>query len=402
MNPLRILTIASWAWPDAEGGSFRIATEVAMRLVGRGHSIHLLTARTDPSLPENEMLNGLRVHRYSIARRRGLSLYLSFRHSVREAIHRLSAAERFNVAHVHHLFSAHGALGALRDTPILYTCHMPYFLEHLDNAVWQRGSAGRTRRLSAAVLRRMDGQILRSANRVVVLSQFVLGLLQQYYPQCVLKAAVVPGAVDTERFRPGDRLQARRCFRLPPDAPIVLTVRRLEPRMGLENLLDAWATVRRAHPQARLVIAGRGSLREQLRTHADRLGLGSAVVWAGFVAEEDLPALYTAADLFVLPSRALEGFGLATLEALACGLPVLGTDVGATGEIIRPLEDDLMIPSPQPDTIATGILRFFARRDQPALSERCRRYVVERYAWPDKINTYEHLLSEIAAKEKPH
>jgi glycosyltransferase involved in cell wall biosynthesis len=88
---------------------------------------------------------------------------------------------------------------------------------------------------------------------------------------------------------------------------------------------------------------------------------------------------YQAADFFVLPTLDLEGFGLVTLEALACGTPVLGTPVGETVEILSGLNPYLLFASSRPEDMARGILEHLSA---PAISrERCRRYVLEHYSW---------------------
>ena len=175
----------------------------------------------------------------------------------------------------------------------------------------------------------------------------------------------------------------------------MLTVRRLEPRMGLENLLHAMKRICSARDDVLLAVAGRGSLRGELHSLAASLGIESRVRWLGFVPEAELPSLYRAADVFVLPTRTLEGFGLVTLESLACGVPVLGTDVGATAEILGPLEPDLLIPTVGPEDIAASVLRFFDRQDGEKLAARCRAFVLERYRWPILIEKYERLFSEL-------
>jgi len=399
MKPLCILTVAGWAYPDAEGGSFRVVSEVAAGLARRGHNVHLLTSRADPALPEEEMIDGVHFHRYPVAAGRGFAFYRSVQKGVKASLTRLYPMLPFDAIHVHHLFSAHAVLAAADcyRAPVLYTCYMPYFLEHLDREA-QRTRSGRPplkARLMARALRRMDGRILHAAARVVVLSQFVRSLLEEYYPKCGGKVVEIPAGVDLARFAPGDRLAARRRIGLPPDATLVLTVRRLEARMGIESLLRAFAIIRAKRPDAVLAIAGRGSLDAELRRLAESLSISGAVRWLGFVPEADLPELYRAADLFVLPTRALEGFGLVTLEALACGVPAIGTDVGATAEILRPLDPELVIATPAPDDITASVLRFLARADRPALAERCRSYVEERYSWPPMIERYESLFLEL-------
>ncbi|MDH7571582.1 MAG: glycosyltransferase family 4 protein, partial [Armatimonadota bacterium] len=216
-------------------------------------------------------------------------------------------------------------------------------------------------------------------------------------PQKVMRIA---GGVDTVRFRPVcDRAALRRSLGLPTDRRVLLTVRNLVPRMGLENLLAAMVPVCARFPDALLIIGGSGPLAEPLRMQARDLGLSAHVRFAGFIPEDALPGYYAAADLFVLPTRCLEGFGLVTIEAMACGTPVLGTPVGGTQEILQRFDPALLFAGTEPDHLADGILRHLRRVcGDEALRTRCRRYVEEHYSWDVVIDRVEAIFCQVAAQ----
>ena len=100
--------------------------------------------------------------------------------------------------------------------------------------------------------------------------------------------------------------------------------------MGLENLIEAIAVVRQTFPELLLLIGGRGYLKQALQQRINSLGLEQNIQLLDFIPAEQLPDYYRAAELFVLPTLHYEGFGLVTLEALACGTPVVATPVGAS------------------------------------------------------------------------
>ena len=120
-----------------------------------------------------------------------------------------------------------------------------------------------------------------------------------------------------------------------------------------------------------LAIAGSGSLAAGLERLARELGVADSVFFLGRVPDDDLPALYAAADLFVLPTVAYEGFGMATIEALASGTPVVGTPVGATPELLRGLDPRLVASGSGPEELADAIGGALARVD-PALRDALR------------------------------
>ena len=207
----------------------------------------------------------------------------------------------------------------------------------------------------------------------------------------------IRGAVATERFRPSaDRGRVRAGLGLPAQRPLLLTVRNLEARMGLDALLRAVAILRLRVPEVLLVIGGDGSRRAELEALTASLGLERHTRFVGWVPEEALADHYRAADVFVLPTRELEGFGLVTIEALACGTPVLGTPVGATPELLAPLDPGLLFRDATPEAMADGLEQFLAGkgRDPAAagrLRQACRRHA-EKYDWARVLDALERAL----------
>ena len=136
----------------------------------------------------------------------------------------------------------------------------------------------------------------------------------------------------------------------------LLTVRNLEPRMGLDNLLKAIALLKEKALNIHLVIGGKGPERKNLENLIRRYELFDHVTMTGFIPAEQLPKYYGAADFFVLPTRELEGFGLVTPESMACGTPVLGTPVGGTREILSGFDSKFLFKDATPGAMVEGIL----------------------------------------------
>lgn len=196
---------------------------------------------------------------------------------------------------------------------------------------------------------------LRSA-RVIVLSQAFADLVSERYGVNPERIRIVPGSVDIERFGvSASQTAARDRLGLPQDRPILLSVRRLVRRMGLSELIVALKTVVNRIPDVLLCVAGRGLLREELERQVIELGLTDHVQFLGFVDDEQLPYLYRAADITVVPSIALEGFGLVAAESLAAGVPAMVTKVGGLPEVVAGLSSDLMFASPRSEDLAGGL-----------------------------------------------
>jgi glycosyltransferase involved in cell wall biosynthesis len=158
-------------------------------------------------------------------------------------------------------------------------------------------------------------------------------------------------------------------------------------------------TVAREFPDVLLLIGGSGYLREHLQTSILEQGLERNVRLLGFIPEDLLPAYYQAADLFVLPTLQYEGFGLATIESLACGTPVLGTPVGATPEVLEPVGDELLFRDASAEAIALGINSWLGSRRYTELRQLCREYCVSHFDKPVISSRIAQILGEVAGTD---
>jgi len=145
---------------------------------------------------------------------------------------------------------------------------------------------------------------------------------------------------------------------------LVGTVARLVPQKALDVLLEATPAILAQAPDTRVLIVGEGPLRAELEQRARTLGIAHAVVFAGY--QEDVVSAYRAMDVFVLPSRD-EGFGLAFLEAMAAGVPVIGTRVIGSVEAVRDGVTGLLVPAADAPALAQAVVRLF---DDPELGRR--------------------------------
>jgi glycosyltransferase involved in cell wall biosynthesis len=151
--------------------------------------------------------------------------------------------------------------------------------------------------------------------------------------------------------------------------------------MGLENLIAAIEIVRRDVPDIMVMIAGRGVLQPQLAAQIDALGLGGNVTLIGFVSDDDLPYVYRAADLSVVPTVALEGFGLIAAESLAAGTPCLVSPIGGLPEVVAALSNNLVLKSPAIADIAHGICGALQGSLSLPDDASCRAYAAQHFDW---------------------
>jgi glycosyltransferase involved in cell wall biosynthesis len=237
--------------------------------------------------------------------------------------------------------------------------------------------------LSVAMKRAIERRVYRRADRFVVLSRAFASILQHQYDVQPEQIFIVPGGVDADRYTvTATRHAARERLGLPQDRPLIVSVRRLIRRVGLESLIDAMREVRRSAPDALLLIAGRGPQAAELQERIAALGVADHVRLLGFVAEEELPWLYRAADFSVMPSVALEGFGLPTIESLAAGTPVIVTPVGGLPETVLALDPALVTANCGPPAIADSLIFALRHLEGLPTTDTCTRFVRENFHWP--------------------
>jgi glycosyltransferase involved in cell wall biosynthesis len=172
--------------------------------------------------------------------------------------------------------------------------------------------------------------------------------------------------------------------------------------MGLENLIRAVEFLKRDSVEFVLCIGGRGYLKGALSQLIKDKNMEENVKLMGFIDDEDLPKYYQAADLFILPTKELEGFGLVTLESLASGVPVIGTSVGGTKEIIIKFDGRFLFTSLEPKTMSADIQRVLKIiKEETFLSTKCRQFVIDNYSWNNKVKEIEAVFKD-AIWEKTH
>ncbi|MGW0181505.1 glycosyltransferase family 4 protein [Nocardia sp. NPDC003345] len=224
----------------------------------------------------------------------------------------------------------------------------------------------------------------RPADRFVVLSGHFRDLLINDYRVPPERVAVIAPGVDLHRFRSATGPSGT--------APVVLCVRRLEHRMGIDVLLGAWPEVRAAHPDARLVLVGTGTAEKALRAQAAPLGDG--VVFTGAITDSALAGWYARAAVTVVPSTALEGFGLIALESLAAGRAPVVTDCGGLPDSVRGLDPSLIVTAGDADALAARLTAALGGAVPTAAA--CRDHA-ETFSWAAAADRHIALYRELTA-----
>lgn len=375
----RFLSLGDLYAPERFGGSERVMLELSKALIRSGCEAGIMAGGRERRWPDFH--NGVHEWRYPIMISpiplMAFSSMIRFRRMAELPL----VAERGTVL-IHHPISGWAAdrSGLLHNRDSI-----AFFYGRVDEEwQWQwRGTASGGLRSAASplasailprILRRIQVSVLRRARSVVVLGHYTYHEAKRLMGDGRDEPNLIRPGVDLERFKPTENKNAsKRRLGIDPRVPVVLSVRRLVPRMGLDLLIDALPLIKTVHPRIQLIIAGQGSLRDQLIQRAERLDVSENVTFCGFVPEEELPLYYRAADLFVLPSGALEGFGLVTLEAMASGVPVVGTRTGETPYLIDETRGvGKVLDAATPEALAHACCEFLSSSEDRGSA--CRAY----------------------------
>lgn len=363
----RVTTIqTALSWQGARpSGLNRVFRELTQRLPAEGIEVHgLVAGDADVAVESGGMITAFGPERSSMFGR---------------ILRARRAAARLVSAHPEAVLVSHFAPYGLA---LLMVRGRRRFVVHFHGP-WsaESGAEGRGP-LSVAARHAIERLVYRRADACVVLSHAFGDLLVRDFGVSPARVHVIPGATDVARFANlPPREDARRALGWQLHAPTVLAVRRLVRRMGLDRLIDAVPALVRAVPGIRVHIAGEGPEREALQARIVRLGVSASVALMGRVPDQQLGLAYRAADISIVPSIALEGFGLIVPESLAAGTPVLVTPVGGLPEAVQALSGALILPDSGAASIATGVAEAFSGvRVLPSATE-CIAFARERYDW---------------------
>jgi glycosyltransferase involved in cell wall biosynthesis len=405
---MKILFVADVSIKSVIGGAERVLYEQSCRLAEKGHEVFIITRRLPFHSTSDEFIKRVHEFRYDIKKFNFITYILSSILNSIKLFSRLEEENSFDIINFHQPFSAFGINLTSRSRRIrkVYTCHSLDFEEFLTRNPNPSQLLPRIGyRINSAIRKLNEKFSISKSDIVIVASDFVKNKLIEYHKISPKKIYIRPYGVDLKKFKFNENKHAARSeLGLPEERFILFTLRNLVPRMGLKNLVYAMKEAIKSVENIYLIIGGEGELRTKLQDLISEFNLADFVKLQGFIPEKDLPLYYQAADFFILPTRYLEGFGLVTVEALACGTPVLGTPVGGTTEILGKFDPSFLFKDTGPESLAALILDKYnyykARPDEyKKLSHGCREFVEKNYSWEKNIDEIEALFSRLIESE---
>ena len=359
-------------FPPRVGGIATHADELTRHLSLLGNAVTVFTPATGGTSRTTPSPN-LTVYR----QRFPFSGWPLFDFHLARWLRRRIAESRPDVIHVHGMKPL-PATGSFPEIPTVFTNHTSGFLKRL------LGSPGR----KARTLRRLEhiSALIAPSLELLEASREIGYSGPGHY---------IPNGVDTEKFRfdAGARARHRKSW-APGGETVLLLARRLAPKNGVKDFAEACGYL--MDSPCRIVIAGEGPERADMEQIFGLSGLQDRVLFLGSVPNAQMPGIYSAADIAVLPSH-MEATSISGLEAMACGLSLVGTSVGGIPDLISGGATGSLVPARDPQALAAEMRRLIedpARRK--AFGAAARDKAVSRFAWPAIARRTLEVLAEAA------
>ncbi|WP_414527226.1 glycosyltransferase family 4 protein [Nodularia chucula] len=362
-----ILTLGIGWFPKSPGGLERYIYELTHRLAANKDQIELCGV----GLPETESDGVIKLTNLANPDQAIWQRMVSIRQKFRKI--RVSQADAINLHFALYSFPILDLLP--QGVPITFNFHGPWAAESQQETV--------NNQLSLFLKRRVIEQsTYNRCDRFIVLSKAFGNILNQQYQIPWHKIHIIPGGVNIDWFQANlSRETARQQLGWPENRRILFTSRRLVQRVGIDKLLEALVIIKPQVPDIWLAIAGRGYFQGTLQQQVKELGLEDNVKFLGFLPDAQLPIAYQAAELTIMPSQSFEGFGLAIIESLACGTPVLCTPIGGMPEILSSFSPDLITDSSEAPAIAEKLAQILLGNLAIPTRQACREYAINNFDW---------------------
>lgn len=395
---MKILML-SWEYPPrVVGGISRVVHDLSHRLIRDGHDVTVITYR-DGNVPYEENDEGVKVYRvdnFMIQPNNFIDWIMQLNFNMVAKAGEIIAKEgNFDVIHAHDWLVAYAAktLKYAYNTPIVSTIHAT-----------EAGRNSGIRGEQQKYINDTEWMLTYESSEVIVNSNYMKNELQRLFGLPFEKINVVPNGVDLDIFDNVERdYDFRRQYAMDNER-IILFVGRLVYEKGVQNLIAAMPKILSNYHDAKLIIAGKGPMLDELRNEVNSLGLGNKVYFTGYLNSKQVKKMYKAADIAVFPST-YEPFGIVALEAMLSENPVVVSDVGGLNEIVDHGVNGMKSYAGNANSIADSILTLlFDHKLCDEITKNAKQKVKTQYNWSkiaqDTHFTYQKAICETMAERQ--
>lgn len=396
---MKILML-TWEYPPRiVGGIARVVHDLSKRLIKDGHEVTVVTYRDNAGVPEYENDKGVNVYRvdnYMIHPNNFIDWIMQLNFNlIAKATEIINKESGFDVIHAHDWLVTYAAksLKNAYDIPIVATIHA-------TEAGRNSGIHDETQRY----INDTEWLLTYEATEVIVNSNFMKNDLQRLFGLPYDKINVIPNGINLNNFTGIERdYDFRRQYAM-DNEKIILYVGRLVYEKGIQHLIAAMPKILSNYHDAKLVIAGKGGMIDDLKAETSSLGLDNKVYFTGYMDSKKVQKMYKCADVAVFPST-YEPFGIVALEAMLAGVPTVVSDVGGLDEIVTHGVDGMKSYAGNPNSIADSVTALlYDHQLATNISKKARQKVKEQFNWEkiaqDTHFTYEKAICQTMAERQ--
>ncbi len=397
---MKILML-TWEYPPRiVGGIARVVNDLSKRLIKDGHDVYVVTYR-EGSAPYYENDKGVHVYRvdnYMINPNNFIDWIMQLNFNMVAKVNELIAkGEKFDVIHAHDWLVAYAAktLKNSYDLPLVSTIHAT--------------EAGRNGGIHDEVQRYINDtewMLTYESSEVIVNSKFMKNDLQRLFGLPYEKINVVANGINSTAYSGVEKDYDFRRQYAADNEKIILFMGRLVYEKGVQHLISAMPKILENYHDAKLVIAGKGGMLDELKAQVEAMGLGQKVYFTGYLNAKQVSKMYKCADISVFPST-YEPFGIVALEAMLAGVPTVVSDVGGLNEIVEHGVDGMKSYAGNPNSLADSILALlFNPQLCDSIAKKARAKVKNEYSWTkiaqDTHFIYQKAICQTMAERQAH
>ena len=396
---MKILML-TWEYPPRiVGGIARVVHDLSKRLIKDGHEVTVVTYRDNADVPEYENDKGVNVYRvdnYMIHPNNFIDwiMQLNF-NMLSKATEIINKEGGFDVIHAHDWLVTYAAksLKNAYDIPIVATIHA-------TEAGRNSGIHDETQRY----INDTEWLLTYEATEVIVNSNYMKNEIQRLFGLPFDKINVIPNGINLSNFTGIERdYDFRRQYAM-DNEKIILYVGRLVYEKGVQHLIAAMPKILSNYNDAKLIIAGRGGMMDELRAEASNLGLNDKIYFTGYLNSKQVQKMYKCADVAVFTST-YEPFGIVALEAMLAGVPTVVSDVGGLDEIVTHGVDGMKSYAGNANSIADSVTALlYDHQLATNVSKKAKQKVKDQFNWEkiaqDTHFTYEKAICQTMAERQ--
>ena len=396
---MKILMLTWEYTPRIVGGIARVVHDLSKRLIKDGHEVTVVTYRDNADVPEYENDKGVNVYRvdnYMIHPNNFIDwiMQLNF-NMLSKATEIINKEGGFDVIHAHDWLVTYAAksLKNAYDIPIVATIHA-------TEAGRNSGIHDETQRY----INDTEWLLTYEATEVIVNSNYMKNEIQRLFGLPFDKINVIPNGINLSNFTGIERdYDFRRQYAM-DNEKIILYVGRLVYEKGVQHLIAAMPKILSNYNDAKLIIAGRGGMMDELRAKASNLGLNDKIYFTGYLNSKQVQKMYKCADVAVFPST-YEPFGIVALEAMLAGVPTVVSDVGGLDEIVTHGVDGMKSYAGNANSIADSVTALlYDHQLATNVSKKAKQKVKDQFNWEkiaqDTHFTYEKAICQTMAERQ--